>query len=351
MPGNPTSVSLLDENVDVAMQHSHWRIRGRLSSVGDALDTFLGQSGYDRGPWLAVAFAGGIAAWFVLRTPLEWAGALAAGLIAAMLGLAGWREGSSRVHLRLALVSLGLCIAAGVGAVWVKSEMIGAEPIARPGVSTLDGLILDRIEQPAEDRVRLVLATRNAEDGKAIKVRVNLPIAQDDPQFSEGALVRLKSRLMPPQSPMLPGGYDFARAAWFQGLAATGSVLGEPILLKPAPERTGLGSLQRRLADHVRSQVDGSPGTIAAALASGDRGAIAKADDDAMRDSGLSHLLSQWAACQCGNRCDLCAGDQAAGAVAMVSAPCAPAGGCSRDRGVGGYRLYPADRCRGAHRA
>ena len=293
MPGNPTaSVSILDENVDVAMQHSHWRMRGRLSSAGDALDTFLGQAGYDRGPWLAVAFAAGIAAWFALRSPLEWAAILAAGLIAALLGMAGGHGEGIRVHLRLALISLGLCLATGVGAVWVKSEMVGAEPITRPSVVTVDGLILDRIEQPAEERVRLVLATRNVEHGRAIKIRVNLPIKQDDPRFAEGAIVRLKSRLMPPQPPMLPGGYDFARAAWFQGLAATGSVLGEPVLLKPAPDRVGLGALQRRLADHVRAQVDGSAGTIAAALASGDRGAITKADDDAMRDSGLSHLLS-----------------------------------------------------------
>ncbi|WP_277813290.1 hypothetical protein [Erythrobacter litoralis] len=38
--------------------------------------------------------------------------------------------------------------------------------------------------------------------------------------------------------------------------------------------------------------MDGSAGTIAAAFASGDRGAIAKTDDEAMRDAGLTHLLS-----------------------------------------------------------
>lgn len=290
MLGHPTA-SVSDDYVDAAMQHSHWRMRGRLSSAGDALDAFLGQASYDRGPWLAVAFAAGIAAWFVLRTPLEWAFILSAGLISALLGMAGRADGG-RIHLRLAIISLGLCIAAGLGAVWIKSEMVGAQPITRASIATLDGLILDRIEQPAEGRVRLVLATRNPDNGHPMKVRVNLPIENDNSRFAEGAIVRLKSRLMPPQPPMLPGGYDFARAAWFQGLAATGSVLGEPILLKGAPGQVGLGAIQRRLADHVRSQVDGSPGTIAAALASGDRGAISKEDDDAMRDAGLSHLLS-----------------------------------------------------------
>jgi len=60
------------------------------------------------------------------------------------------------------------------------------------------------------------------------------------------------------------------------------------------PARTGgsLAKLQRRLASHVRSQLSGSPGSIAAAFASGDRGGISEADEEALRDSGLTHLLS-----------------------------------------------------------
>src|SRR4029450_661415 len=109
------------------------------------------------------------------------------------------------------------------------------------------------------------------------------------PAFPEGALVRLKARLMPPAPPMLPGGYDFARAAWFEGLAATGSVQGD---LELVAEGAGAGMgppRQRRLSEHVRSRLGGSAGTIAAAFASGDRGAIAPEDEEAMRDSGLTH--------------------------------------------------------------
>ena len=42
----------------------------------------------------------------------------------------------------------------------------------------------------------------------------------------------------------------------------------------------------------MRARLAGSPGAIAAAFASGDRGAIAASDEDAMRDAGLTHLLS-----------------------------------------------------------
>ena len=63
-------------------------------------------------------------------------------------------------------------------------------------------------------------------------------------------------------------------------------------VLEPGEGRAVLPSLQRRLSAHVRARLEGSPGAIAAAFASGDRGAIATADEDAMRDAGLTHLLS-----------------------------------------------------------
>jgi competence protein ComEC len=104
--------------------------------------------------------------------------------------------------------------------------------------------------------------------------------------------VRLRARLMPPAAPMLPGSYNFARAAWFQGLAATGSVIGPVEVLRAAPPGGGIATIQRALSGHVRARVDGSAGAIAAAFASGDRGSISEADEIAMRDSGLTHLLS-----------------------------------------------------------
>jgi competence protein ComEC len=69
-------------------------------------------------------------------------------------------------------------------------------------------------------------------------------------------------------------------------------VQGEIRVLERGEGGALLASLQRRLADHVRSRLGGSPGAIAAAFASGDRGSIDPADEQAMRDSGLSHLLS-----------------------------------------------------------
>jgi competence protein ComEC len=57
------------------------------------------------------------------------------------------------------------------------------------------------------------------------------------------------------------------------------------------PAHAGPG-LRARLSAHVRTRVGGPQAGIAVALATGDQGAITEADAEAMRRSGLAHLLS-----------------------------------------------------------
>ncbi|MEQ5786593.1 ComEC/Rec2 family competence protein [Erythrobacter sp. NFXS35] len=270
-------------------------------SIADHAERFLATAGFDRAPWLAVLFMGGIMAWFALPGQDYWLAAMAAagGLAATVSILWPDTKGAfdERVNLRSALIAGGLVFALGIAVIWARSEIVGAEAIERPGVALLQGHVLEREDQPADGRIRLTLAVRDAASLQAYKVRINVPFdalagQSAGPALAEGAVVRLRARLMPPASPMLPGAYNFARAAWFKGLAATGSAIGPVELVRPATQQGGLADIQRALSAHVRTRVEGSAGTIAAAFASGDRGSIARADEEAMRDSGLTHLLS-----------------------------------------------------------
>ncbi len=274
-----------------ALQHGHWRIPLDLSSGLARAERFLAKAGVEQGPWAVVAFAAGIAAWFVCANAWQWLGVISVGLGLALAALAGLRAEGRYPHLRRAFVVAAIALAGGCALVWGKAALVGAEPIIRPTVATIEARVLSREEQPAEQRVRLLLATREPGSGRAIKVRVNLDAERDGPGLGEGARLQLRARLVPPAAPMLPGGYDFARSAWFAGIAATGTVLGEVTVLEPGGGGS-IPALQRALSSHVRANLAGSPGTIAAAFASGDRGAIAEADDQAMRDAGLTHLLS-----------------------------------------------------------
>ncbi|MEL7197203.1 MAG: ComEC/Rec2 family competence protein [Pseudomonadota bacterium] len=297
---DPISSAALENAAQIAPRP--WQRGAGLSSIVvrgfDRIEAFLANAGFDRAPWIAVCFACGIFAWFGLSSPWQWVSAIGGGLLIALAALAAWRGYDTREHCRSAALAIGFVFAAGIAVIWARSEIIGAQPMERPVVERVQGYVLERQDQPADDRIRLTMAVRDPDSGKSRKIRVNVPLEEvsrlreQSAILAEGSVLRLRVRLMPPASPMLPGAYDFARAAWFKGLAATGSLVGKIEIIEPSRKSEGLSSLQRSLAGHVRDNVDGSAGTIAAAFASGDRGAISKADEEAMRDAGLTHLLA-----------------------------------------------------------
>ncbi|ARU17274.1 hypothetical protein A9D14_05410 [Croceicoccus marinus] len=269
-----------------------WGTEARLSSAADGIEAFLADRGFERMPWLAVAMLTGIGLWFILPGPGEWL--IAIGLCGVMAGLSLVRlEGDRHALLRNAATGLALMLAAGIVLVWARSTLIGAQPISGPRVAVVEAIVLEREEQPARERVRLIVATRDPLDQIPIRARLNVPAEMDDPALVAGSKFRAKIRLTPPQRAAVPGGYDFAQSAWFDGLAASGSVLEPPIVTGLAGGASGWRS---ELAAHVRQQVGQYGGAasaaIAATLITGDRGAIPEADAQAMRDSGLAHMLS-----------------------------------------------------------
>ena len=275
-----------------ALQHKHWRKLPDLSSGLARAEQFLAGSQFELANWVVVAFAAGIAAWFAAGNAAQWRGIICAGLALSVGAAAAVRAESGLPYLRRSIIVSAMAVALGCGFVWAKSAIVGTAPIARPTVTSLTGNLLAREERPAEERVRLRLASREPGTGRPIQVRVNLDSADDRAELSEGAVIQLRARIVPPAPPMLPGGYDFARASWFSGIAATGSALGPVKVITPGDSDSVLRKIQRSLSHHVRENLQGSPGALAAAFASGDRGAIAPEDEDAMRDAGLTHLLS-----------------------------------------------------------
>ena len=114
-----------------------------------------------------------------------------------------------------------------------------------------------------------------------------------------GSFVELKARLQPPLSPMRPGSYDFGRDMYFQGIGASGFVMGAIKAAEP-PERGGLSlryaafmqGLRDAIDARIRNVLDGDRRAIATALLTGRRDAITAPVNDAMFISGLGHVLS-----------------------------------------------------------
>ncbi len=241
--------------------------------------------------WMPVMLGIGIAIWFALDNPAQWTGMILSLLAIALTAwaLQGWLRNYS--ILRKVLVVSALLLAGGCALIWFKSSVVGAPAIEKPVVSTFYAAIGERTDLPARDKVRLILLP-GKEAGLPAKIRVNLPGKWDDPHFREGAVISVRARLMPPAGAALPGAYNFARRVWFEGISATGTALEKPSVINASQQGNWLPEAQSRLSRHIQSRVEGSPGAIAATLATGDRGAIADEDAEAMRRAGLAHLLS-----------------------------------------------------------
>ena len=69
-----------------------------------------------------------------------------------------------------------------------------------------------------------------------LRARVTLP-AKDASAIRTGEAVKLRATLQPPPEPIAPGGFDFARQAWFDSLGATGYATSKiaPMPDAPAP--------------------------------------------------------------------------------------------------------------------
>jgi competence protein ComEC len=233
--------------------------------------------------WLPVLLGAGITAWFVLPDAGRWIGFMLAGMATGSAGaMLGGRSGR-------AVLIAGLIAAAGCMLIWWRAESVAAPVLARPAVTAFQGRIVRVEHLQARELVRLTIVPLRRADLPG-RLRVNVAREDIPAGIARGAVVEMRARLMPPAPPSVPGAYDFARVAWFNGLGATGKAFA-PIRIVAPGEAPG-ADLRARLSAHIQGQVAGSGGGIASALATGDQGAISEADAEAMRRSGLAHLLS-----------------------------------------------------------
>ena len=134
-------------------------------------------------------------------------------------------------------------------------------------------------------------STRRTSGRTRVRVRTHGARTRD---LAPGDAVRLKATLSPPPGPSLPGDYDFARAAWFQGLGAVGYATAAPARIdaKPPSRRcrcalsAAVARVRQAIGRRVVEALPGQTGAIANALITGERGGISEATNQAFRDSG-----------------------------------------------------------------
>ncbi|WP_395648333.1 ComEC/Rec2 family competence protein [Terricaulis sp.] len=238
-----------------------------------------------------------------LDPPVWLGGAILAAGLATVLALRLWPSAQPDglvMGLRRVLAGgFALAAAAGLGMAAAQLRTLSVAqaplPVSADAVA-VRGWVVGVDSGERGPRLRLLVRDIAGAPTPPRYVRIAVPTAG---ALTPGRAAWCRAELSQPTGPMTPGAYDFARRAYFERLGATGFGYGRcrPDNVGPPPgwldrQRLKLAALQSDLAAAIVEAAPGRGGAIAAALVTGDRSAIDKDTNVALRDSGLGHLLS-----------------------------------------------------------
>ncbi|GAA6148901.1 ComEC/Rec2 family competence protein [Pseudooceanicola nitratireducens] len=243
-------------------------------------------------PWVPVLLALGIANYFVCATEprggqvaLACAGTVAAGVLALRSGaLAG------PMLWAVALLLAGFCLGA------LRAQVVAAPVLGWRYYGPVQGRIV-MIDRSGSDAVRLTLDRVLLPDVDPARtpdrVRLSLHGEQGAMTPLPGLTIQATAHLSPPGGAVEPGGFDFQRHTWFDGLGAIGYTR-VPVMAHAPPERgtTLVFAARMALSDRIRAVLPGDTGAFAAAITAGDRSALSQEVTETLRRTNLAHLLA-----------------------------------------------------------
>lgn len=245
--------------------------------------------------WPPAAFGLGSALYFELADEPPLAPLLAGAVVLAAVAIAAQARGWPRSWAAgLALLAFA---AAGCSGAALKTALV-ASPRIPVGLSPVrvEGRVVD-LASPSRARRRLLIApnsiSRLGNDDLPRRIRL---VMNDVAGIAPGDRVRLVAILNPPPGPASPGGYNFARDAYFEGLGGVGAALG-PVQVEPDDGaldlETWLNRLRWRTAERlVNALPPGDAAGLAAAVATSHEDWLSPEAEDDLRGSGLAHMLA-----------------------------------------------------------
>ncbi len=274
-----------------------WRESVRRFLIACAAEDLEARRGF---LWLAVLFAGGALAYFSL--PAEPAlsalvlSSAAASALAVKTGQAGHLAGF-RVACLVAAFVLGGTIAK------VRTHMIAPDRITQSVINGELRGIIERIEKRGRGvRLSLRVTALAGMERQNLPLRVRVNARTSAASLAVGDRVAMRATLLRARGPVMPGGYDFAfdgffRQTLFNGygrgpvhvLPGTGTAADLPL---GARVSIALARWRGAIETRIRAALSGEAGAFAVALIVGNRSGLSPATVEALRNSGLAHVLA-----------------------------------------------------------
>lgn len=240
-----------------------------------------------------VGMSAGVLLYFAAdREPALWAGP---GLLCCGVAMTFFAQSRRLTGLMVFAMSVA-AMAAGFSASAFKAWWVAAPVIAKAGALKGTGVIL-QIDRRGPG-ARLLIGVERIDRMKAVPARLRLTSRQAG-LLEAGTRIDFAAYVLPPPQPSRPGGYDFARDAWFAGIGGVGTLQGKPA---PAADQAISSWHWRMLAaiDRARNDVTariagtigGQAGEVAAALITGKRGGISEETNEILRAAGIYHVVS-----------------------------------------------------------
>ncbi|PWJ89087.1 competence protein ComEC [Mesorhizobium loti] len=243
-----------------------------------------------------VCLAIGAIGYFSLTAEPDFAKPVAVVALAALCALVSRSWPKTHLCFMAALLcALGL-LAAKVETWRAGTQMLGSE------ISTqVTGRVVS-IDQMESGRIRLTIDVTSTARPKLryMPERVRLSARKIPADMTAGSLIIGYAKLLPPTGPVRPESYDFSFDSYFAGIGGSGFFLGNPKLVvtddgdMPLSARlsSSVENAREAIADHIRASIGGAEGEIAAALIVGVRAGIPDEINEAMRRTGIYHIIS-----------------------------------------------------------
>lgn len=212
------------------------------------------------------------------------------------------------------LLAVAAAVIAGLlyGAVWVEHRL--ADALDPGNVDKVTRVVLRVAELPrreSESRIFVADVLSSVPEGVPTRIQVRWnsgrysgpygprpgrPSATEFPELFPGQVWRMALVLREPHGGRNPHGFDYEGHVFAQGIRATGTVRGKPVLLGDEPW-AGLPVAAQRARHIVREAMlphigELRWGGVLLALAIGDQASVASADWQTFNRSGLTHLVS-----------------------------------------------------------